>query len=87
MVCAFAKTENPASDLVLERMLGGKKYFFLRNEANKSYEINRKVVRQGETKPLIGGRKQNTGVRSQSRDSNGAGQSRSLSRQGGIGMT
>ncbi len=52
MVCAFAKTENPASDLVLERMLGGKKYFFLRNEANKSYEINRKVVRQGETKPL-----------------------------------
>ena len=44
---------QPGSDLPPVRMLGGKKILFLRNEANKSFEINRGVVRQGETKPII----------------------------------
>ena len=36
----------------LGQMLGGKKILFLRNEAKKSFEINSRVVRQGETNPL-----------------------------------
>ena len=35
-------------NLPLKRGRRGKKHLFLRNEANKSYEINSRVVRQGE---------------------------------------
>ncbi len=114
MVCAFAKTENPASDLALGRMLGGKKTYFWETKPISILESTGRVVRQGETKPLIGVRpsyaKASEGVPSRaiapeggSQESEprppcgpeplraagreGAGNSRSHSRQGGIGMT